>query len=109
MPDPLSAPLTTLRHVEGKRAKLFENLGIATVGDLLLHLPFRYLDLSCVAKIGDQFEGDVTCSGTITSIKVKRPRPKLRITEVALTDETGTVLGVWFNQPWVEAQFRVGQ
>jgi len=109
MNDSLKLPIESIRHVEGKRAQLLNKLGIQTVEDLLLHLPYRYLDLTRVARIGDQFEGDITCSGTITSVKVKRPRPKLRITEVALTDDTGTVFGVWFNQPWVETVFRTGQ
>ena len=109
MSDSLKQPIESVRHVEGRRAKLLNKLDIKTVGDMLLHLPFRYLDLSRVAQIGDQFEGDITCSGTITSVKLKRPRPKLRITEVALTDDTGSVFGVWFNQPWVETVFREGQ
>ena len=109
MHDKLSLPIESIRHVEGRRAELLRKLGIETVGDVLLHLPSRYLDVSRVVRIGDQFEGDITCSGTITSVKTKRPRPKLRITEVALTDDTATVLGVWFNQPWVETVFKVGQ
>jgi len=109
MNEILSQPIRTIRHVEQRRAPLLEKLGIETVGDLLLHLPSRYLDMSQVARIGDQFEGDLTCSGTITSVRIKRPRPKLRITEVALTDETGTVFGVWFNQPWVATTLREGQ
>ena len=109
MNDVLDLPIRSVRHVEEKRAQLLENIGIETVGEMLLHLPHRYLDLSRVVRIGDQFEGDITCSGTITAVRVKRPRPKLRITEVALSDDTGTVFGVWFNQPWVEASFKVGQ
>jgi len=101
-------PLSHARHVDGAREKLLKKLSLETVYDLLMYAPFRYIDLSNLARIGNQLEGDITVSGEVVSVQTKRPRPKLQVTEVALTDGSGTVLGVWFNQPWVETVYKVG-
>jgi ATP-dependent DNA helicase RecG len=45
----------------------------------------------------------------VERIIVKHPKPRLRVTEVTLHDGTGTLVGVWFNQPWVAERFRIGE
>lgn len=52
---------------------------------------------------------DATVIGRVHEIKVKRPRPRLTITEVAIVDGTGALIGVWFNQPYMEQRFRIGE
>lgn len=101
--------MTEGRYVEKTRAASLDKLHIRRIGDLLYHAPLRYLDLSRVAPIGRVRLGDATVTGTVHDIEVKRVRKRLTITEVAIADGTGTLLGVWFNQPWVENSFRVGQ
>ncbi|HSK47179.1 MAG TPA: ATP-dependent DNA helicase RecG, partial [Coriobacteriia bacterium] len=41
-------------------------------------------------------------------VSIKKPRPRLSVTEVAIVDDTGALIGVWFNQPWVHQRFLVG-
>ena len=41
----LSDPITRLKGIGEKRAALFQRLEIATVVDLLNHVPYRYDDL----------------------------------------------------------------
>lgn len=104
------APVVDVRLVDDRRAEALARLGVSTVRDLLHHVPFRYLDLSARATLADARPGtDVTVVGTVHAITVKRPRPRLTIVEVALTDGTGAVIGVWFNQPYMAQRFREGE
>ncbi|MCL2504504.1 MAG: ATP-dependent DNA helicase RecG [Coriobacteriia bacterium] len=102
-------PVTAARFIDQARAEALGRLNIQTVGDLLYHIPFRYLDLSTVSRIKDAAIGsDLTVVGTVREIQVKKPRPRLNIVEVAIVDEGGALLGVWFNQPWVSSHFKEG-
>jgi ATP-dependent DNA helicase RecG len=85
-------------------------MGIVTVGDLVRHYPFRHLDLTRVGTLAQVRPGqDATVVGTVHKVTVKKPRPRLTITEVALVDGTGVLIGVWFNQPWVKQRFAEGE
>lgn len=104
------APVASLPLVDRKRADALGGLGVKTVGDLVHHYPFRYLDLSTVADMRTVPAGcDATVVGRVHDIKVKHPRPRLSITEIALVDGTGALIGVWFNQPYMASRFRIGE
>lgn len=94
------------RYVDRARAEALGRLGIETVRDLLLHFPFRYVDLTDIVPLGQVKAGtDVTVVGRVHEIKTKKPRPRLSIVEVALVDGTGVIIGVWFNQPYMASRF----
>lgn len=103
-------PVTVVRMVDSRRAEALGRLGVQTVGDLIRHYPFRYLDLATTADLRSVRVGsEATVIGTVHEIKVKRPRSRLTIVEVAIVDGTGALIGVWFNQPYMEQRFRVGE
>ncbi len=103
-------PVTEVRFIDGRKAEALSRLGIRTVEDLVRHFPFRYLDLSATASLAEVRPGtEATVMGTVHDIKIKRPRPRLTITEIALVDGTGAVIGVWFNQPYMGQRFRIGE
>ena len=102
--------MTGVRFVDTPRAEMLAKMGIETVEDLLRHYPSRYLDLSSTVPLRSLKIGqEVTAVGTIQEVVVKRPRPKLTVTEVALFDGTGLLVGVWFNQSYLAARFKVGE
>ena len=104
------APVSEARFVNDARAEACERLGIRTIRDLLEHLPFRYIDLSAVVSLGSVGLGrDVTVIGRVHDIKIKKPRPRLSIVEVAIVDGTGVLMGVWFNQPFMASRFVLGE
>lgn len=105
----LNAPVSKARFVDSTRAGLLQKIGINTIGDLLFNEPFRFLDLHRSNSIAQASFGEGAFVGTVHEIKIKRPKPRLAITEVAITDGTGVLLGVWFNQPWVQRSFAVGE
>ncbi|HEY3318262.1 MAG TPA: ATP-dependent DNA helicase RecG [Coriobacteriia bacterium] len=104
-----NAPVTSVRLVDETRAEALGKLGVNDVEQLLRHYPFRYLDLTATASMDKLRVGqDVTVVGKVHAVTVKRPRHNLSITEVALVDGTGVLIGVWFNASWIARQFKEG-
>ena len=103
-------PVEEARFVDRSRAEALDRLDIGTIGSLLRHFPFRYLDLSDVRPLVKVLPGEeLTVTGRVHRVTLKQPRPRLSIVEVALTDSTGVLLGVWFNQPYMAERFREGE
>jgi ATP-dependent DNA helicase RecG len=107
----LGAPMTALPKVGPADAKRLAKLGIATIRDLLLHLPFgwdEYGEPTLVSALEDGKQATVI--GTISSIAAKRSmRKHLQLTEATLHDDSGDVLKlVWFHQPYLVNQLHKG-
>ena len=86
-------------------------MGVETVLDLLLHLPFRYEDRSRLATIG-ALEADrpTTVRGSVLSSKLVRTRRAgFTIFEAILDDGTGSVQLVFFNQPYLSRWLSPGR
>ncbi|MDE0456040.1 MAG: ATP-dependent DNA helicase RecG [Chromatiales bacterium] len=85
-----STPVTELRGVGPGIAAKLAGLGIATVLDVLFHLPLRYEDRTRIRAIGDLSAGDtaLTC-GRIESANVRFGRRRSLV--VAIGDGTGTM------------------
>jgi ATP-dependent DNA helicase RecG len=105
----LDGPVSLLRSTGAKRLRGLDKLGISTIRDMLRHYPFRYNDFSQIVPIASSPLGEIlSVHGTIDSVTVKRPRPRLFIIEVALVDETGVLIATWFNQPWLQKELVKG-
>ncbi|MFT4778362.1 MAG: ATP-dependent DNA helicase RecG [Flavobacteriales bacterium] len=80
-----------------RAATLKSELGIKTCGDLLLHLPFRYVDRSKFYNVRDIVSDAafVQLKGELTRITETQGKGK-RIS-VTLQDETGSIELVWFR------------
>lgn len=114
-PDRLAATLaldesvTRVHLVSPARAKALELLGIRTVRDLVTHFPRRYIDLSCKETVASASIGQqCTIQGIIHDIKLKRPKPRLGLVEITLTDGTGTLMITAFRQPWLMDSLSAG-
>ena len=99
----LKTPVENLTKVGKTAASKLKRLGILTVRDLIYWYPFRYDDFSQLKKIADLHVGDVaTVCGKIELLANKRsPRKRMVITECFLTDETGSIKAIWFQQPFI--------
>ena len=92
----LNQPLRTLPGIGLKREKVLENAGIATVGDLLLYLPYRYIDRSTEVGISHlPLDGEVTAVGEIVSMQTI-PGKRRRFV-MTVEDQTGSVACTWFG------------
>jgi ATP-dependent DNA helicase RecG len=75
------------------------------VADLLHHVPRRYIDRTRVAPVAGLPVGEeVTVIARVTAVSTRRPRRGLTVTEATVTDGSGRLKVVWFNQPFRERQ-----
>jgi ATP-dependent DNA helicase RecG len=107
-PGRLQLPVSTLRGVGSTIDRRLKGLRIRTVGELLLHLPFRHEPpsrIACVAEIRGGEE--VTLKVNVLSCIVRETaRRRVKVLEALVADETGSVLATWYNQAYLEAAFR---
>jgi len=96
----LQTPLIEVRGIGPKFQEKLKKLKLETVKDLLWYFPFRYEDFSNIVAIKDLKVGQrATVQGVIQSIKMRRTwKKKMFIIEALISDETGSVRAVWFNQ-----------
>ncbi len=87
-----------------------EKLGLITVRDLLWHFPTRYEDYSRISKISELKVGDTTTlRAEVKKVTVRRAWGRnMFVTEAILTDETGGITAVWFNQPYIAKSLKAG-
>ena len=83
---------------------------MASVQDLLFHVPHRYIDASSLtpmakARIGD----DVACVGTVISKGVLPTRKGLRIFHAVLRDQSGVLECAWPGQAFLDRVVTPGQ
>ncbi|MDO8304138.1 MAG: OB-fold nucleic acid binding domain-containing protein, partial [Sedimentisphaerales bacterium] len=99
----LDTNIAAIPRIRKTTAEKFTALGIRTVEDLLWHLPFRYDDFSTITPIKDITMGaQATFRGTVKTIHNRNAwRRRLRMTEAIVSDETGSIAVLWFNQPYL--------
>ena len=109
-PEALRKPVTVLPEVGPRRAKTLERLGIATLEDLLYHLPRRYDDYSQCKPIRQLRYGEqVTVLGTVEKIAVRNLHGgKRKVVEAIVSDGSGALRVTWFNQVWIADRLRKG-
>jgi len=88
-----------LKGVGPHRAELLARLGIATVRDVLLHLPRDYEDRRHLVRMKDLRVGQkAVVSGEVLSVEFRPVRGKQAgILQVTISDGTGSLQLVWFN------------
>ncbi len=106
----LTTPVQFLKSVGPARARSLTRLGIETVGDLLAHYPRRYFDRSSSVPVRSLGAGqDVTVQGEIMTASERRTRRGGSLLTVTLSDDTGVLFCVWFNQKFLLKQFKSGR
>lgn len=107
----VDAPVVTVKGVTAASAERLRQLGIETVADLLLTLPYgweAYGDPTPIAKL--QSETQATVVGTVSEIGARVTRfKKMSLTEATIADGSGVEMRlVWFNQPFVAKNVNEG-
>lgn len=101
-----TTPIGDIKGVGPKTEEALGKAGLYTVKDLIYFLPRTYEDYSEVTHINAIEPGNVVLRGRISTVTTKRVRRGLSVTEAVLSDATGRVPLVWFNQPYREAQLK---
>ncbi|MEK7639367.1 MAG: ATP-dependent DNA helicase RecG [Patescibacteria group bacterium] len=102
--------LTTHFRIDLPHQKALGRLGIATVGDLLYHLPARYEDISEVQSIGGLGKGqDAIVYGQLSGLKTRKAwKSKVPIAEGYVEDGSAKMKVMWFNQPYIAKMYQEG-
>lgn len=104
----LDAPLASIKGVGEKTSEKLTEAGLLTIRDLITFLPRKYEDFSEVTNITDIKPGKRTIKAVCEKIETKRVRRGLQVTTATLTDKTGKLQAVWFNQHYREKQLKSG-
>jgi ATP-dependent DNA helicase RecG len=99
-----------LNRVGKQTEQALKKLGLEKVEDLLFYFPFRYEDYSQRKLIKDIQAGDnISLKGVIEMIQNKRSlKQKKRLTEAIISDNTGLIKAIWFNQSFITQNLKVG-
>jgi ATP-dependent DNA helicase RecG len=98
-PSMLAAPLKGL-----------DALGIETLGDLVEHFPHSHRDRRDIRRVNELLVGEeatVAVAVRSTAIKPMRNRRQKRV-EARVFDDSGPLVAVWFNQPWIARELGEG-
>jgi hypothetical protein len=97
-PSLLGAPVSTLRGAGPKLAAAAAELGIETLGELLLHVPHSYRDRSAPRPLSELRIGEqATVEVEVRSSRLRRTRRRgLVIVEATVADGSGPAKAVWF-------------
>ncbi|TMK72383.1 MAG: ATP-dependent DNA helicase RecG [Actinobacteria bacterium] len=102
-PSRLKAPISALRGAGARLAAAAGELGIETLGDVLLHVPHSYRDRAEPRQLSELAIGEpATVEVEVRSVRLRRTRRRgLTIVEATVADDSGPAKAVWFNQPWL--------
>ena len=103
--------IRTLKGIGPSRAKLFANLGIETLGDLLSYIPRDYEDRSRMRTISELEPGVPTC---FSAMVMEEPRCSRygygsELVRFWIADSTGKIRVTYFNQVYRARQMHYGE
>ncbi|HAE85473.1 MAG TPA: DNA helicase RecG [Anaerolineaceae bacterium] len=105
----LDAPVSVIRGIGEKQAVNLERLGVRTIRDLLYLFPRRYEDYSQLKPINQLHYGEeVTIIAKVIDVQVLRQNRGRLMTEVIVSDTTGVLRLLWFNQTYVTRYLKPG-
>ena len=107
----LTDPISILKGIGPAKAKLFANLNIFTLGDLICHFPRGYEDRSKLVTIS-QLEPDVPAcfkAMVMNTPRTSHIRKGLDLTKVQVADHTARLNLTFFNNRFVSDNLRYGQ
>lgn len=104
---PLTEPLDDAVRVVGRVSTALTRLKLKRVIDLLNHFPRAYNQRVGIAALKPGMYASVT--GEVVSAENKATkRRRMKLTEIVIRDDSGTLKGVFFNQPWLTGKFKPG-
>ena len=102
----LTDSVESLKGIGPKTAEALKKAGIKTVRDFFYNLPRDYENFAAPTSISAMRPGKVVIRGKIDSLSNRPSRRRhLSITEGVVSDGSGSVRVVWFNQSYRMRQF----
>ncbi|MCY3910849.1 MAG: ATP-dependent DNA helicase RecG [bacterium] len=110
MVDFAEMSVEVLTGVGPAKAKILAAVEVASVLDLLTYYPRRYIDRTNQAAISDLEDGvEAMVMARVDSVFSKKLRGSRSMVTVGVSDQTGRLRLVFFNQPWRDRQLSKGQ
>jgi ATP-dependent DNA helicase RecG len=105
----LETPVQFVKGIGPTIAKMLAEKGIATVEDLLMHLPFRYED-----RLNPRALNELTADETVSVIAEVRGAALLRTRKMPIFEMTvgqglSSMKCMWFHGTYLEGRFKPGQ
>jgi len=104
--------MDSLSQIPGIGPKIIEKLkrlSINSPQDLLYHFPNRYIDFSHSVKINSVLENEnVTITGQVLDFKNIFTKTGKNIQKAIISDNTGKIDLIWFNQPYLSKNIKIG-
>ncbi|MCX6809832.1 MAG: ATP-dependent DNA helicase RecG [Candidatus Berkelbacteria bacterium] len=108
----VSDSILKIPFVGPKQAEAFARLNIKTVEDLLSNLPRDIVDLTKTIEIQNlrlKINAKVAILAKVKSTSIlKTPKRRMWIVNALLSDKSGSVEAIWFNQPYMRETLKQG-
>ncbi|MBU1026525.1 MAG: DEAD/DEAH box helicase, partial [Candidatus Margulisbacteria bacterium] len=105
----LDTPVQYLKGVGPKVAKLLKKLGVEAIEDLIYLFPRTYEDRTNIKPIGSLAPADFeVVKGEVISLDHQLTRNRFSVLKIVLSDRSGSIQVVWFNQPYLQKVIRRG-
>jgi ATP-dependent DNA helicase RecG len=105
----LATPVQYVKGIGPKLAEILATKGIATVGDLLNYLPFRYEDRLNPRGIAELRAGEMaTVIGEVRNSGLFRTR-RMPIFQLTVGQGRSRLKCLWFNATYLQDKFKPGQ
>ena len=91
-----------------KMQRAADTLGLATVGDLLVHLPRDRREARAVAELAPGDTATVVVQVRSISSRSVRRRGMRPLVEAMVADDSGAMKATFFNQPWLVQRYPAG-
>ncbi len=105
----LTTPVQYVKGIGPKLAEILATKGIATVGDLLHYLPFRYEDRLNPRGIGELRAGEMaTVIGEVRNSGLFRTR-RMPIFQLTVGQGRSRLKCLWFNATYLQGKFKPGE
>lgn len=106
----LGADIEQVKGIGPKTAAILQKSGLWTVRDLLYYFPRDYENYQAALKIAELKPGKVIVKGQIQNLRTRYTRRRnFTITEGEITDNTGALKVVWYNQPYRKNAMKPGE
>lgn len=103
---PISQAISTTKS----HLRLLHDLGIHTLGDLLRYFPRTHTDQSNLINISEIRTDQLnTIKGTLSQLIELKTRFGKKLIKAKLTDSSGQIEVIWFNQPFITKILHNGQ
>lgn len=106
----INSKIETIYGVGEKAQKELAKISLATVLDILYYFPWRYDDWTDIKPIRSiRINEEAVVFVTIKKIFIQRTmRKRMIIIKAKISDESGEIEAIWFNQPFLERVLTVG-